>query len=97
MKYTEMKQYRKTAFFSGKCFHAGLKPDGSSGIYEIFVEDDDIWTGFNRIIFLGAKYLFCSYLPCYARLCTSFGNWVGNCLDLSMYLTCGSVRSCCYV
>ena len=20
-----------------------------------------------------------------------------NCLDLSMYLTCGSVRSCCYV
>ena len=40
--YRKWNNIAKTAFFSGKCFHAGLKPDGSSGIYEIFVEDDDI-------------------------------------------------------
>ena len=37
---------------------------------------------------------FVRICPCYARLRLEIG-WE-NCLDLSMYLTCGSVRSCCY-
>lgn len=64
MKYTENETISQKQLFSqASVSMLGLSLMAVPEFMKIFVEDDDIWTGFNRIIFLGAKYLFCSYLP----------------------------------